>query len=75
MVLQMIILDSMSGAKLLSVAEAAEKLNISRWRINQLINEGRLPAQKVGRAYVVKESDLELVKDRKPGRPAKNKDS
>lgn len=63
----------MSSTNLLSVSEAAEKLNISRWRINQFINEGRLPAQKIGRAYVVKESDLELVKDRKTGRPSKKK--
>jgi excisionase family DNA binding protein len=65
----------MSSAKLLSVSEAATKLEISRWRINQLINDGRLPAQKVGRAYVIKEIDLELIKDRKPGRPAKKKSS
>ena len=63
----------MSKSNLLSVSEAAEKLGISRWRINQLINEERLPAQKVGRAYVIKESDLKLVEDRKPGRPPKNK--
>ena len=59
----------MSKAKLLSVADAAEKLNVSRWRINQLINGGRLPAEKVGRAYVIKEPDLKLVENRKPGRP------
>jgi excisionase family DNA binding protein len=63
----------MSSPKLLSVSEAAAKLDISRWRINQLITGGRLPAQKVGRAYVIKESDLELVKERKPGRPTKEK--
>ena len=62
----------MSKSNLLSVSEAADKLEISRWRINQLINEGRLPAQKVGRAYVIKELDLKLVEDRKPGRPPKS---
>ena len=66
-------LFSMSNDKLLSVLEAATKLNISRWRINQLISNGRLPAQKVGRAYVIKETDLELVKERTPGRPPKPK--
>lgn len=58
--------------KLLSVIEAAEKLCVSRWRVNQFINEGRLPAEKVGRSYVIKDSDLEFVKDRKPGRPPKH---
>ena len=61
--------------KLLSVIEAAEKLGVSRWRVNQFINEGRLPAQKIGRSYVVKESDLQLVEDRPTGRPPKDKDS
>lgn len=61
----------MSKEVLLSVSEAADKLGISRWRINQLINQERLPAQKVGRAYIIKESDLKLVEDRKPGRPPK----
>ncbi len=60
--------------KLLSVIEAAEKLGVSRWRVNQFINEGRLPAQKVGRSYVIKESDLHLVEDRPTGRPPKDKD-
>ena len=60
--------------KLLSVIEAAEKLGVSRWRVNQFINEGRLPAKKVGRSYVIKESDLKLVEDRPTGRPPKDKD-
>ena len=56
---------------LLSVMEAAEKLGVSRWRVNQFINDGRLPAQKIGRSYVIKESDLEFVQERKVGRPLK----
>ena len=59
--------------RLLSVSEAANHLGVSRWRVNQLINEKRLPAQKIGRSYVIKESDLKLVEERKPGRPAKSK--
>jgi excisionase family DNA binding protein len=61
----------MTSAKPLSVSQAAEKLGVSRWRINQLINDGRLPAQRIGRAYVVNEADLELVRERRPGRPPK----
>ncbi len=60
--------------KLLSVIEAAEKLGVSRWRVNQFINEGRLPAKKVGRSYIILESDLELVENRQTGRPPKDKD-
>lgn len=57
--------------RLLSVVQAAEKLGVHRTRVLALINAGRLPARKVGRAYVIEESDLALVQDRKPGRPAK----
>ncbi len=62
--------------KLLSSSQAAEKLGVHITRVQVLIREGRLPAQKVGRNYVIDEADLKVVKDRKPGRPkkqAKNK--
>lgn len=58
----------------MSVIEAAEKLGVSRIRVNQFIEEGRLPAQKVGRSYVILESDLQLVENRQTGRPPKAKD-
>lgn len=58
---------------LLTTKQAAERLGISIPRIHQLINEGRLPAEKVGRDYVIKEEDLRLVEDRKVGRPPKAK--
>ena len=56
---------------LLTTNEAAEKLGVSVRRVQALITNGALPASKLGRDYVIKESDLELVKDRKPGRPLK----
>ncbi len=55
--------------KLLSTPQVAERLGITVARIQALIWAGRLPAQKVGRDYVIQEEDLKLVKDRKPGRP------
>ncbi len=61
----------MESEKLLSVKESAEILGVNRQRIQALISQGRLPAQKIGNSYVIKESDLELVKDRKTGRPSK----
>lgn len=36
-----------------------------------LIKSGRLPSQQIGREHLIKEKDLELVKERKAGRPAK----
>ena len=59
--------------EILSTIEAAEKLNVSAIRVRQLIREGRLPAQKVGRDYIVREKDLALVANRQNGRPIKNK--
>jgi excisionase family DNA binding protein len=57
--------------KLLTTPEAAERLGITLARVQQLIWKGRLPAQKIGRDYVIKEDDLKLVAERKPGRPKK----
>jgi excisionase family DNA binding protein len=59
--------------KLLTTKQAAERLSVSIGRIHQLINEGRLPAEKLGRDYVIREEDLKLVEDRKVGRPPKAK--
>ena len=56
---------------LISSKEAAEKLGVSIRRVQALIKDGRLPAQKIGNSYVVNEKDLELVKTRHPGRPTK----
>lgn len=57
--------------KLLTTKEAAARLGISVMRVQQLIWDGRLPAEKMGRDYFIKEDDLKLVEDRKPGRPRK----
>lgn len=58
---------------LLTTKETAEKLGVSVRRVQAMITDGLLPATKLGRDYVINESDLKLVKDRKPGRPPKSK--
>ena len=60
-------------SKLLSVREAAEALGVNRQRVQQLIESKRLPAEKVGAFYVIREIDLELVRERKVGRPPRAK--
>ena len=60
-------------SKLLSTTQAAERLGVTVPRVQTLIWEGRLPAQRVGRSYAIAEDDLRLVADRKPGRPPKAK--
>lgn len=56
----------------ITTKEAAQKLNVSEGRIRQLVADGRLPAVKVGQTNLVKEIDLEAVRERKrTGRPKK----
>jgi len=58
---------------LIGTAEAAERLGVSPDRIRALIKAERLPAKKFGRDYAIDPKDLVLVKDRKPGRPKKQR--
>ncbi|MDQ4120478.1 MAG: helix-turn-helix domain-containing protein [Acidobacteriota bacterium] len=58
---------------LITTREAAEKLGVSMRRVTALIKEGRLPSTQIGREHLINESDLELVRERKAGRPPKAK--
>jgi excisionase family DNA binding protein len=60
--------------KLLGTKEASERLAVSQQRIQALIKNGQLPAEKVGRDWLIKENDLELIRNRRAGRP-KNGDA
>ena len=55
--------------KLISTKDAAHKLGVSVRRVQAMIAQGRLRAQKIGRDYLISESDLASVLERKPGRP------
>ncbi len=61
----------------LTVKEAAKRLGVGEQRVRDLINNGRLPAEKIGEGrggnWLVREEDLALVADRKPGRPRKRR--
>ncbi len=63
----------MGENNLLTTREVAERLNISMRRVRALIESGQLPSKQYGRDHLINESDLEIVKDRKPGRPPKDK--
>ena len=52
--------------KLLTTQEAGKRLGISPLRVRQLILNGRLPASKFGRDWVIQEKDLKKVRDRRP---------
>jgi excisionase family DNA binding protein len=55
--------------KLITTNDAAEQLGVTVQRVHALIKDGRLPAERLGRDYVIREEDLALVADRRPGRP------
>ncbi len=61
--------------KPLSTAEAAERLGVSVRRVQQLVKDGRLPAEEFGGSIMIQEKDLSLVEDRPVGRPPKAKES
>jgi excisionase family DNA binding protein len=56
----------------LSTNEAAKLLGITRQRVIQLINKGRLKASKFAKVYMIKQEDLKAVEVRVPGRPPKS---
>jgi excisionase family DNA binding protein len=55
----------------ITTKEAAQRLGISLTRVQQLIQSGRLPAQKFGPILQIREGDLAKVAIRKIGRPRK----
>jgi excisionase family DNA binding protein len=60
---------------LLTTPEVAERLGITIPRVHQLIKDGRLPSKQFGRTHLIREEDLALVADRKPGRPKKSNEN
>lgn len=53
------------------VQEAAGRLGVSPRRVRQMISEQKLPARRVGRAWVIEERDLRPTVRRPPHRPWK----
>jgi excisionase family DNA binding protein len=65
----------MDLSKYINATEAGKRLNVTRPRVVQLINEGRLKAFKAGRDWLIDPADLKAVEVRTPGRPTKAKKS
>jgi excisionase family DNA binding protein len=55
----------------ITASEAAKILNISKTRVLQLINMNIIPAERVGRQFVLKDKDVKAARGRKAGRPRK----
>ena len=67
MVLRLVLFACMNS--FISTKEAAKRLHISVRRVQALIAAGRLPAEKIGNSFAIKEIDLKVVDGRKNGRP------
>jgi len=61
--------NSTSPDDLLSTRDAGAELGIGTRRTQTLIEEGRLPAMRIGKFWAIRRGDLDLVRDRPPGRP------
>lgn len=55
----------------MSIAEAAKRINISRQRLTLLVKQGRVPARKFGKQYLIRAIDLNSIAERRAGRPKK----
>ena len=54
---------------LLTTADAARELGVSKRRVQALIAAGRLKAERFGFLWMIDSRDLEAVRHRPPGRP------
>jgi excisionase family DNA binding protein len=52
---------------LVNTSEAADILGVSRKMVQSLIKRGRLPAEKIGRDWMIKREDVEMHERGKPG--------
>lgn len=63
---------------LLTIAQAAKLLGVSRQRMHKFIEQYHVPVGRVGRTMVVEQRDLATLVPRKrpaPGKPKKSEDS
>jgi excisionase family DNA binding protein len=58
---------------LLTTAEVADRLGLTVRAIQKMIEAGRLPAQKVGRDYLIAPDALKDIPKQAAGRPPKQK--
>ncbi|MBW3536330.1 MAG: helix-turn-helix domain-containing protein [Actinobacteria bacterium] len=50
-----------SGARFLTVAEVADLVRVSNMTVYRLIQQGELPAIRVGRSYRIKSEDVDRL--------------
>ncbi|MEP0915766.1 helix-turn-helix domain-containing protein [Leptolyngbya sp. DQ-M1] len=57
------------SSELLSVAQTAKLLDVTRQRVHDLIKNGQIAARKLGRYYYVEAAELEKYKNLPAGKP------
>jgi excisionase family DNA binding protein len=55
--------DSPSGPRFLTALEVAERMRVSKMTVYRLIRSGKIPAVRIGRAFRVREDDVEKYLD------------
>ncbi|MCY7321705.1 MAG: helix-turn-helix domain-containing protein [Phormidesmis sp. CAN_BIN36] len=60
---------SSDSPELLSVAQTAKLLDVTRQRVHDLIKNGQVVARKLGRYYYIEASELEKYKNQPTGKP------
>jgi excisionase family DNA binding protein len=63
----------MSQENYITTNEAAGVLGVSRQRVLQLIQDGRLKAEKFANVYMIRRGDLDHIEEKPMGRPPKSK--
>lgn len=61
--------DSSDSPDLLSVAQTAQILGITRQRVHDLIKNGQIIARKLGRYYYIETSEIERYRNQPTGKP------
>jgi excisionase family DNA binding protein len=59
----------MSREDYITTNEAADSLGVSRQRVLQLIQDGRLKAEKFANVYMIQRADLNHIEGKPMGRP------
>lgn len=61
--------SSNDSTELLSIAQTAKLLSVTRQRVHDLIKNGQVIARKLGRYYYIEACEVERYKNQPPGKP------
>ena len=69
----MVKFPAMNREDYITTNEAAGALGVTRQRVLQLIQDGRLKAEKFANVYMIRRGDLSNIEEKPMGRPPKAK--